>query len=414
METRAPGDLDFSFGTDGVIDISQRGTANSIASDSDGKLIIAFELEGFFGLLRYLPNGDKDESFHDTAWDFEDGYNSSPTRVLLQEDGKILLIGGSFKGTEWRPALMRFYATGSHDLVFGRKVVTMSPEHAHFGDDGYKRIDGCLQKDQKILICANYLTYEENVSSSTESRLFRLLTNGEPDSDFGENRGFIDIRFHDQPSYASNVQTQSDGKIIVAGSWRYEDEQQRTRTVARYTAEGELDVTFGNKGFADVMVIEEQPEHTRLVDRFTADIVSYIAVQDDDKILVAGYATDPDGMKSGLLARMEANGNIDGSFNNGKPLLVSRTSYQVSFHSLAIQPDGRIIVVGQSFPRGTPSKPMPAYERVSQSGEIEGFWRDDSDGKHSDVTIQPNGRVVASGCSGGLNTNPRVWGYLGV
>lgn len=413
MEARAPGDLDQSFGTDGVIHIHQRGTANSVVSDSDGKLILVVQVDGPFGLVRYLLNGDKDESFHDTTWRFEDGYESAPTRVLLQDDGKILLIGASFKGIEWRPALMRFYATGSHDLVFGRKVITTSPEHAYFSDDGYKRVDGCLQKDQKILICANYLTYEENISSSTVSRLYRLLANGEADSDFGENGGFIEIRFHDQPSYACNVQIQSDGKIIVAGSWRYEGEQQRTRTVARYTSEGELDVTFGDEGYADIVVIEEQLERA-FPDRFESDIVSRVAIQDDDKILVVGYAKSPDGTESGLLARMEANGKIDGSFNNGKPLLVSRTSYQVAFYSLVIQPDGRIVAVGKSFVRGKPNNITQAYERVSQSGEIEGFWRDDSDGKHSDVTIQPNGRVIVSGSSGtNIEPYPRVCGYLG-
>lgn len=413
METRAPGDLDFSFGTDGLIDIRQEGTANSIICDSDGKLILVVQVDGPFGLLRYLLNGDKDESFHDTVGYFEDGYNSSPTRVLLQEDGKILLIGGSSRGTEWRPALMRFYATGSHDIVFGRKIITTSPEHAYFSGEGYKRVDGCLQKDQKILLCANYLTHEENISSSTESRLYRLLANGEADSDFGEKGGFIEIRFHDQPSYACNVQIQSDGKIIVAGSWRYEGEQQRTRTVARYTSEGELDVTFGAEGYADIVVTEEQLERA-LPDRFEPDIVSHVAIQDDDKILVAGYAKDPDGTQSGLMARMEANGKIDESFNGGKPLLVSRTSYQVAFYSLAIQPDGKIVSVGKSFVRGKPNNITQAYERVNQRGEIEGFWRDDSDGKHSDVTIQPNGRVVVSGSSG-TNTvpYPRVCGYLG-
>ncbi|MDU9023564.1 delta-60 repeat domain-containing protein [Pseudomonas corrugata] len=414
-QPRQPGQLDPAFGTEGFIGVNAEGVASSLVCDSEGKLILALQLKGYFALTRYLPDGVKDTSFHDTTGWFEDGSkNSTPTRVLLQEDGKILLIGGSTKDSEWRPALMRFYATGSHDLVFGRKIITMSPEHARTTDSNYKSVDGCLQKDQKILVCAYYLTYE-NAQSGVEGRLFRLHTNGEPDTGFGAGRGFIDIRFHGHPSYACNVQTQSDGKIIVAGSWRYQGEQPRTRTVARYTIAGELDITFGNQGFVDIEMDEGSSDQSRAQIN-SPDIVSHIAIQEDDRILIAGQMTGLDNLRRGLLIRLEANGEIDGSFNNGEPLLIARPGYHVALNALTIQADGRIVTVGHAFVPGQPNKPIQAYERVSQSGVIEGFWQTDESGNLYDVQVQPNHRVVVSG--GFFNAaissfTPRIWGYQG-
>ncbi|KQW33436.1 MULTISPECIES: hypothetical protein [Pseudomonas] len=410
--THAPGEIDPSFGKEGSIQFDVRGIATAIVSDEDGKLVFALGLYNRFALMRYLPDGTKDETFNEIVWNFRDGDGSLPTRVLLQEDRKILLIGGSPRGAEWSPAAVRFFSNGGHDLVFGRKVLA-GPVNANSGAAWIQKyVDGCLQKDQRILICATYhLLRNEEKPEATLSRLFCLEPNGDPDTGFGEGRGFIDIRFHDYASFACDVQIQSDSKIIVAGSWRRLDEQRRTRTVARYMPTGELDASFGNGGFADIPV-EDQIGQSISERGFRPDIVSRVRVLDDDKILITGYAKGLDAMDNGLLVRMEANGGLDGSFNNGAPLLIARELNDLHLNSLAVQPDGKIVVVGRGMMAG---KAMQQYERVSPSGEIEGFWRGHSLGDLVDVTIQPSGRVVASGSieTSNMNPSPAVWGYLG-
>lgn len=409
-QPRVPGELDRTFATDGRIEISEPGTANSITSDKEGKLILASKIIGNqLRVSRYLVDGGKDNTFEETKWNFEDGDESSPMRALLQEDGKILLIGDSVKAGVKRPAAMRFHPSGSPDLVFGRKIITTGPEDAVDDPFRYKFVDGCLQKNQKILISVRYLIEPDN-SPYPLSRLFCLQANGEPDNDFGEGRGFIDIRFHDHDSFACNVQVQRNGSIIVAGSWNHDGGG--TRTVARYTVEGALDNTFGVGGYADVVISDEEGRN-QVEGLLEDDWVSRIAVQDDDKIIIAGYATGPDGLQNGLLARLEPNGSIDEQFNGGKPLLITRSLNRLAFHSIAIQPDGKIVAVGRGIMANTT---MELYERVSENGELERFWGGHSVGDCTDVTIQPNGRVVVSGSSGTSMTGtrfPRVWGRLG-
>ena len=408
-QPRVPGELDRTFATDGRIEISERGTANSITSDKEGKLLLVSQIGDRFRLSRYLVDGTKDGSFEETTWNFEDGDKSAPMRVLLQEDGKILVIGDSLKAGAVRPAAARFNPGGSPDLVFGRRVITTGPENTTPTTFRYKFVDGCLQKGQKILIVASYTLQ----SDRPLSRLFCLQADGEPDKGFGEGRSFIDIKFHDRDSYACDVQIQRNGSIIVAGSWRYDGEQHRTRTVARYTVEGILDNTFGQAGYADVVVSSEQGGKSQIESLLMDDIVTRIAIQNDDKIIIAGYANDPDGQQNGLLAKLKQDGSIDEDFNNGKPLLISRSSNNLAFHSMAIQPDGKIVAVGRGIMGGTT---MEFYERVSENGELERFWGGHSVGDCTDVTIQPNGRVVVSGSSGTSMTGtrfPRVWGRLG-
>lgn len=409
--TRAPGETDRSFGTDGSIQFDVQGSVTTIACDGNAKLVFALQLEGTFVLTRYLPDGIKDEAFNEVVWNFRDGDKSVPTRVLLQEDEKILLIGASSKSQEWNPAAVRFLANGGHDIVFGRRILP-GPVNANHGSTwNYKEVDGCLQKGQRILICTTYhLFADEEKPEETLSRLFCLRSNGELDAGFGAGRGFIDIRFHDHASFACNVQVQSDSKIIVAGSWRRLGERPRTRTVARYRSTGELDLDFGRGGFADIAV-EEKTGQLLPAERFAPDIVTRVLVQNDDKILVAGYADAPDDLQSGLLVRLDVNGQMDGSFNNGEPLLISRPLNKLSHNSMTLQPDGKIVVVGKAVTAGTT---MLQCERVAQNGQVEGFLPGQSLGDCADVTVQPSGRVVIAGSSGENNRiSPTLWGYLG-
>lgn len=410
---RTPGELDRKFGTDGYIQFGGRGSVTTITHDREAKLVFALQREDRFALTRYLRDGIKDEAFQEIGWNFRDGDKSLPTRVLVQEDQKILLIGASSLNTagEWNPAAVRFLANGGHDIVFGRRILPGPVNANNGGAVNYKDVDGCLQKDQRILICATYNLYPDaEKPEETLSRLFCLQPNGELDAGFGAGRGFIDIRFHDQASFACNVHVQSDSKIIVAGSWRRLGERPRTRTVARYLPTGELDLDFGSGGFADI-VVEENTGQLQPEERFQPDIVTRVLVQNDDKILVAGYANAPDDLRSGLLVRLEASGALDGSFNDGEPLLISRPLNKLSHNSMTLQPDGRIVVVGTAIMAGVN---MRQYERVTQNGQLEGFFLGQSPGDCADVTVQPMGRVVMAGSSVVDNwISPTAWGYMG-
>jgi uncharacterized delta-60 repeat protein len=139
---------------------------------------------------------------------------------------------------------------------------------------------------------------------------------------------------------------QEDGKIILAGC------QQRGSSLdfalVRYTASGELDASFGSGGIV------------------TTAISSYrgcaedVAVQQDGKIVVAGYA-DSHGPAGGyndfVVVRYTVSGTLDITFGSGGIVTTSvpPAGYNGA-ESVAIQPDGKIVAVGtycneDSFPK---------------------------------------------------------------
>ncbi|HRH39634.1 MAG TPA: delta-60 repeat domain-containing protein, partial [Flavobacteriales bacterium] len=84
-----------------------------------------------------------------------------------------------------------------------------------------------------------------------------------------------------------------------------------------------------------------------------------MALQADGKVLVGGLFTSYNGTTSNHLARLNADGSYDGTFNMG-----SGPNGYVS--AIAVQPDGKILLSGQFFIyNGTA---VPGLIRVNESG----------------------------------------------
>jgi uncharacterized delta-60 repeat protein len=114
------------------------------------------------------------------------------------------------------------------------------------------------------------------------------------------------------------VRAQRDGKVMVGGEFTLINGVTMTG-VARLNADGTLDTSFANPTFTGVFQIY------------------CIVVQPDGKVIVGGYFSNVGGVTLNNLVRLNVNGTVDTSFNpspNGTVL------------SLALLPDGKIVVVG--------------------------------------------------------------------
>lgn len=134
-----------------------------------------------------------------------------------------------------------------------------------------------------------------------------------------------------------------------------------------------------------------------LVDRGqTAEIGFDVAVQPDGKVVVVGEATNA-GRTDALVTRLNANGTPDPTF--GIRLLGDAGEYDGA-NAVALQPDGRIVVVGY-----TTEHDDAAVWRLLPSGEPDrsfsgdGYQPIDSGGSElgSDVAIAPDGKIVVVG-----------------
>lgn len=335
METKAkdvnrvdPGKLDPEFGDSGQIRPNfQSGSVRAVALSDEGVLTYAVWQGEGFTLYRTDPDGIPDQGFGNGGntgkWQFVDGENARPSCLLLQADHKILLIGDTRKPDHSsQAALTRWNANGSPDLVFGRVVLPVP-------HNGYvlmhTMVGGCLQADGKILVTFGYL-----IGSSRRSVLIRLKNNGELDTDFA-GTGVVEVGSESDAIQLVSVVIQ-DGKIIVGG--RASDQL----VLARYDMAGKIDTDFGVNGFA----------FFKTTDGFELSMTQLIA-QADGKLVCAGASLEG-GDTKGMVMKFTADGSADMQFNRGLPVLTDagRLSH---WYSMALQPDGKIVVVGYNYDR---------------------------------------------------------------
>lgn len=121
-----------------------------------------------------------------------------------------------------------------------------------------------------------------------------------------------------------------------------------------------------------------------------------IAVQPDGKVLVGGDFTHANGMERGRIARLNADGSLDESFDPGY-------GANGSVRTMALQPDGHIIIGGSfTYVNGVPCNRIA---RLTANGAVDdGF--DPGNGFNHDVlalAVQGDGRIVVGGDFGSCN-----------
>ncbi len=121
-----------------------------------------------------------------------------------------------------------------------------------------------------------------------------------------------------------------------------------------------------------------------------------IAVQPDGNVLVAGDFTHVNGLERGRIARLNADGSLDPSFDPGY-------GANGSVRTLALQPDGSILIGGTfTYVNGVPCNRIA---RLTANGAVDdGF--DTGSGFNHDVlalAIQGDGRILVGGDFGSCN-----------
>jgi uncharacterized delta-60 repeat protein len=255
-----------------------------------------------------------------------------------------------------------------------------------FGSSGQVQLDGTLRAhavapDGRIVLAG---------SSGVALQVMRLLPNGVLDQTFGGGGSVVVTNL--QFSYrARAVAVQPDGRIVVVG---YTESTPQNLAVARLTTSGNADPTFSGDGFTTVS--------------FSSDnaIGEAVLIQPDGKIVVAGSAI-VGGDWDFVAARFNADGTLDNTFNGDGKATIGFGGDDKCF-AAALQPDGRIVMVGGN--EGSLSLDEDfAVARLNTDGHLDGSF--DGDGKKTigfggfesahGVAIEPDGRIVLGGDSGG-------------
>ncbi|MBU1615237.1 delta-60 repeat domain-containing protein, partial [bacterium] len=112
-----------------------------------------------------------------------------------------------------------------------------------------------------------------------------------------------------------------------------------------------------------------------------------IAVQPDGKILIGGWFTKIAGTTTNYIARLNPDGTLDTTFDPSP-------NVNGSIHSIAVQPDGKIFVGGYS-----PSIAGKKIARLNPDGTLDTTF-DPNVNAHfgiGSILIQPDGKVLIGG-----------------
>jgi uncharacterized delta-60 repeat protein len=216
--------------------------------------------------------------------------------------------------------------------------------------------------------------------------VMRYDSGGQLDPTFGSG-GTVTTDFGATTGRTYAITLQPDGKIIVAGSvysTHYDF------VLARYTADGALDPTFGQGG--KVTTDFGSSAQTRA-----------LVVQADGKIVAAGTIIENTNY-SFALARYAADGTLDATFGVAGQVI---TTLAGDASALVLQPDGKLVVAGTADIYGSPKFVLARYQpdgtldpTFGTTGRITTEFVEGYSGGAA-LVLQPDGKLVAAGDAGG-------------
>ena len=323
---------------------------SSVSTARDGTIVVVGygqpaeqSFDHHFLVARLLPNGALDPAFGGEGIvlaNMRSGWRAFDTArdVAIEGDGRVVVTGVASYALA-PLALGAYCATarlgqdGRLDRSFGDdgRVLTLVP--------GWTRCNGAsvfVGLDGRIIVAGN-------ASSEVGPHhivALRYLPSGALDPQFGRD-GTVELQ-KDAVAWSAALDAQS--RILAVGTeWLG---LTGTRIlVARFDSHGNVDQSFGAGG---------------VVSLHDADVTQGLkaaALQPDGKIVAvgtfgwssAGRPAEPRKRYQIIVLRLDARGALDTSFADGGLLFMASPRYQWGGETIAIQPDGKLLIAGFVF-----------------------------------------------------------------
>ena len=347
----APGALDATFSGNGIHSMFTGGaSAQAVAIDAQDRIVVAGYTIGRrtdVAVARLRPNGGTDGSFSgDGRVRIDLGAKDQALDVAIDSDGKIVVVGkrSTRLGARW--FVIRLLQGGGRDRSFGGDGVVVTD----FGRRYEHANAVAIGPGDRILVGGS-------ASTGLHERwaFARYLNGGALDSSFGgDGRFTMSISLSGEEVQDLAIDS---GEILAAG---YAESDFLPRfAIAKLRSDGSRVASFGNNGVKIVNV------------GAGADAAFGLAVQADGKPVLAGYAS-AGGRADWGVVRLGAGGGLDGGFGGDGIVTTAFTPAYELAASVAIQPDGRIIVVGRA--RGPSGTDDLAVVRYGPGGGLDGSF----------------------------------------
>jgi uncharacterized delta-60 repeat protein len=379
------GALDPSFGG-GALTMRFAAGENDRVIDhvvaKDGSVLALAELGAMPAVLRLTPAGRLDPGFGEAGIAKPALAINGAAALALDDEGRIVVAGSGWTGNQANGAVARLLPDGTPDASFdGDGVVQVSFGTTHqarfaavavrgdrivaagtYGsdvavarlhDDG--RLDASFSGDGKLVESVggadgvaevieepgtSRIVLVGDAGTGTPARLrpalMRLTADGEVDTSFGDGgKVILEVPGGEptawQRGYAGALD--AEGRILVAGMDGIRP------ALLRFTAGGNLDVSFGDGGARAVGTSKQ------------GGAFSSVAVQPDGAIVAGGrQVLGRPGISEAIVMRFDASGAPDPAFGTaGTAVVTPATSIGTNIvQTLRIGPDGHLTVSGTS------------------------------------------------------------------
>jgi len=356
------------------------------------------------------PPGSGDTTFNPGA-----GMNADVFALALQSSGKIV-AGGSFTVVDGVPEnhLARLNTDGSLDrsgFLYGLSGAS---------DTVYALVN---QTDDQILVGGTFT----NLNGTTLNHIARLNLDGSLDSSFNPGAGVDNTIYSIAETFIAGVR-----KIYVGGAFGLVGGQS-IPFVARLNNDGTVDNQFatGSGPISTVYAVAAYPTNSVFAGKvliggaFTnvnntavgriarlnangsldatfnanvavgaGDTIRALAIQNDGSVVVGGDFTNFNGVAVSHLARLNSDGTLDSSFTSA-----IGAGANASVSALAIQTDNRIVVAGQFTQANGVTRNR--VTRLLPSGAVDPTinFGDGADGAVNAVAVQPADQMIVIGGS---------------
>lgn len=278
--------------------------------------------------------GDFDPTFgsgQGVVTEIEEDHDSILYAVGEQPDGKLVAAGYHEGSQGVQMVVMRFGTDGALDPSFGTGGIVLTTVGGYYP---YPRAV-LVQSDDRIVVVLRARQTNDNLA------LVRYESDGSLDATFGTG-GILFSPLGSGAAFIAGAALQPDDSIIVAAAAQLATPARTDSdiAVARFTADGTLDATFGVGGVAGID------------DANRSDNAGGLALEPDGSIVVAGYSwDDPDDITVGsrlVIARLDSTGVLDAGFGTGGIFLPALGDHDEST-SIVRMSDGTFVLSGVAY-----------------------------------------------------------------
>ena len=395
-----------------------RATVAGLLVQPDGKIVVAGTFRTFGGqtvggLVRLNADGTLDQPFLAALGTGLAG-STFGTKLALQADGKLLL-GGAFTSVAGQPrrALARLNVDGSLDASFAPTVLSTAQVGALVVQPDGKLVVGTVNGTRLatggafVVRLTSTGAVDASFAAPVAQSVFAtyghnhsmvLLSNGSllfavGNGTLGQTRivrltssGALDNTWNTVPygeyAYFTALAPLPNGQVLAAGApVRMASLTSVPVGVSLLNADGTYNPSF--------------VPQLRAVGN-----VQDVALQPDGKMIIIGDFTDVNGLTAQNLARLNADGSPDPTFNNLP--LQGGTNGSIE-RSVLLLPNGKMLISGDFTYFGT--TPLTGIARLNADGSLDTSFsppfRPNSANRNSthvsEMALQPDGNVVVSG-----------------